>query len=140
MKIFQSKGIKFEEGFADVLMTYSKKTWGKSAAKFATTQEDRYQGTDLFVLETPIDVTLNFWHKRRTKRIGTLSFDGLKINFGLRFGNAFKTFPIPVLVIGVDCAVDMEDTNLWATLENLKTQAKNILDFGFDSYFAATEE
>ena len=136
---FEAGGHEFESGVVDVLSAFAKREWGSSAVKFSTTQQDRYEGTDLFVLGVPIDVTLAFDKKNKTRRLETLELDGVTIDLGIRFGNGKAQFKTPVLVIGAETALGITKTNMWITLEIIKSNILKILDLGMDKYFLAAE-
>lgn len=136
---FETGGFDFESKVVDVVSTFAKREWGIGAVKFSTVQQDRYEGTDIFVLKVPIDVTLAFEKKNRTRKLGELSLDGVTIDFGVRFGNNKATFKTPVLVIGADSALGITRSNMWIALETIKDNIQKILNTGMDAYFFAIE-
>ena len=136
---FEAGGHEFESGVVDVVSSYAKSEWGKSAVKFSTVQQDHHEGTDLFVLGVPIDITLAFEKKNKTRKLGVLTMDGIEIDFGVRFGNHKANFKIPVLVIGASSAIGITKSNMWLVLEIIKDNVQRILNVGMDEYFLATE-
>jgi len=136
---FETDGFDFEFRLVDVVSDFAKREWGIGAVKFSTVQQDRYEGTDLYVLKVPIDVTLAFDKKNRTRRLGLLTLDGVTIDFGIRFGNNKATFRTPVLVIGAESALGITRSNMWVVLDAIKNNVQKILDTGMDAYFLATE-
>jgi len=136
---FEAGGFDFESRMVDVVSAFAKREWGISAVQFSTVQQDRYEGTDLFVLKVPIDVTLAFDKKNRTRKMDSLTLDGITIDFGVRFGNSKATFRTPVLVIGAESALGITRSNMWVVLEAIKNNVQKILDTGMDAYFLATE-
>jgi len=71
---FETGGFDFESKVVDVVSTFAKREWGIGAVKFSTVQQDRYEGTDIFVLKVPIDVTLAFEKKEQNPQIGRAVF------------------------------------------------------------------
>lgn len=136
---FESGGFDFESQVVEVVSAFAKREWGAGAVKFSTVQQDRFEGTDLYVLKVPIDITLTFDKKNRTRRLGSLTLDGVTIDFGVRFGNNKATFRTPVLVIGAESAIGITKANMWVVLDAIKNNVQKILDTGMDSYFLATE-
>jgi hypothetical protein len=136
---FEAGGYEFESGVVDVVQAFASREWGAGAVKFSTTRQDRYEGTDLFVLGVPIDVTMDFERKNKTRRLGGLSVDGITIDFGVRFGNHRVNFNVPVLVIGAASAVGITKSNMWLVLDIIKENITEILNVGMDEYFVATE-
>ncbi|MCL1884457.1 MAG: hypothetical protein FWF81_12010 [Defluviitaleaceae bacterium] len=136
---FETGGLEFECGVVDVVSAFAKREWGNKAVKFSTTQQDRHEGTDFFVLGIPIDITLAFDKKNKTRKVGTLKMDGVTIDFGVRFGNNKAKFKTPVLVIGAEAAIGISKSNMWITLGIIKDNVQKILDMGMDKYFLATD-
>ena len=135
---FESAGHEFEDELIGTISSFSKKTWGPKAVRFSTLDQDRFEGTDLYVLDVPVDVTLHFEGKNRTKALQTQIIDGVTVSWGVRFGNGKATFKTPVLVIGAETAVGISKSNMWIALEIIKANIANILDKGMDLYFDAT--
>ena len=98
-----------------------------------------FEGTDIYLLGVPMDVTLAFGKKDKTRRLGNVSRDGVTVSFGVRFGNAKASFRMPVLVMGVEAAIEITKENMWITLDTLKTRIREILDLGMDEYLLATD-
>ena len=136
---FESGGFEFEADIVDIVSNFAKREWGATAVKFSTERQDRFEGTDLFVLDVPIDVTLAFSEKNKTRRLGNLSFDGVTIDFGLRMGNGRANFKTPVLVIGAETALGITKENMWVVLDTIKSNIFDILDIGMDKYLDAVE-
>jgi len=136
---FEASGYEFESELVDYFSTYAKREWGNKAVQFSTEQQDRYEGTDLFVLGIPIDVTLAFATKNKTRKLGRMEFDGVTIDFGIRFGNGKANFKTPVLVIGAETAIGITKNNMWVVLDIIKSNISKILDMGMDDYLLATE-
>jgi hypothetical protein len=137
---FESGGYEFESEIVDIVSTFARNEWGKNAVKFSTERQDRFEGTDLFVLGIPIDVTLAFEIKNKTRRLGEWSLNGVTVDFGIRFGNGKAHFKTPVLVIGAETAVGITKSNMWATLDTIKSNIHKILNAGMDEYLLATED
>jgi hypothetical protein len=137
---FDAGGHEFESGVVDIVSSFAKHEWGIGAVKFSTVQQDRHEGTDLFVLGIPIDITLAFEQKDKTRKLGALSFNGVTIDFGVRFGNRKAKFKIPVLVIGAETALGISMSNMWVALDTIKFNIHKILNVGMDKYLLATEE
>ena len=137
---FETGGHKFESGVVDAVSAFAEREWGINAVKFCTVHQDLYEGTDLFVLGIPIDVTLAFEKKNRTRSLGALTLDGVTIDFGLRFGNHKANFKIPVLVIGAETALGITINNMWVALNIIKSNIHEILNVGMDKYLIATED
>jgi hypothetical protein len=136
---FENGGYKFESEMVDILSDSAKHLWGDKSVKFSTKQQDRFEGTDLFVLGVPMDITLAFDKKNKTRRLGTISMDGITINFGVRFGNGKANFKTPVLVMGAEAASGITNNNMWVALDTIKSNIREILDVGMDKYLLATE-
>ena len=136
---FESGGHTFESEIVDIVSTFSKRIWGNNAIRFSTEYQDKYEGTDVFVLGVPIDVTIDFNKKNKTRRLGELALDGTTISFGVRFGNGKATFKTPVLVVGAETAVGITNGNMWIALDTIKSNIQEILNTGMDNYFLATE-
>ena len=136
---FEAGGLEFESEMVDIVSSFAKREWGIGAVKFSTAQQDRFEGTDLFVLGVPIDVTLAFAKKNRTRKLGALAINGVTIDFGVRYGNHKSTFKMPVLVIGAESAVGITKSNMWVALDTIKTNIQKILNQGMDEYFLETE-
>ena len=136
---FDTDGFEFESEIVDIVSRFAKRAWGNDTIKFATTQQDRYEGTDLFVLGIPTDFTLAFADKNKTRKLGDMVLDGVTVDFGVRFGNGKSVFQTPVLVMGVKTALGITRTNMWVALEAIKSNIQEILDTGMDKYFDATE-
>ena len=66
---FEAGDHEFESEVVDVVSTFAKREWGASSVQFSTANQDRYEGTDLFVLGIPTDITLAF-----EKRTGCVSW------------------------------------------------------------------
>lgn len=137
---FESGGYEFESEIVDIMSAFAKSEWGKNAVKFSTERQDRFEGTDLFVLGIPIDVTLAFEIKNKTRRLGEWSLNGVTVDFGIRFGNGKSDFKTPVLVIGAETAIGITKSNVWAVLDTIKSNIHDILGIGMDKYLLATEE
>jgi len=137
---FEAGGREFESDVADLVSSFAKAKWGIGAVKFSTIQQDRYEGTDLYVLGIPIDFTLAFEKKDRTRKLGVMSLDGMTIEFGIRFGNGKATFKTPVLVIGADSTIGITLNNMWLALYNIKSNLQEILNVGMDKYLVVTEK
>ena len=135
---FEAGGHEFESDVVEVISAFAESAWGASAVKFSTMQQDRYEGTDLYVLGIPIDITMAFEKKNKTKRLETLVLDGVTINLGIRFGNGKANFDTPVLVIGAATALGITKANMWYALDVIKTNLLKILDLGMDKYLLAT--
>ena len=135
---FEADGHEFESGIVDILSLFAKREWGTAAVRFSTGYQDRYEGTDLFVLGVPVDVTLAFDRKNRTRKLGTINLDGVTIGFGIRFGNGKAGFKKPVLVIGAETAVGINKGNMWVALDTIKSNIHEILNVGMDKYLLAT--
>jgi hypothetical protein len=133
---YESTGHEFEGEVISILSAFARAEWGKDAVQFATEKQDKHEGTDLFILKTPIDVTLDFEQKNRMRKLGNIKLDGITIEFGIRFGNSKANFKTPVLVIGATSAVEITKSNMWYTLDVIKSHVRNILDVGMDKYFA----
>ena len=136
---FEAGGFEFETELVDYFTMYAKREWGNSAVRFSTERQDRYEGTDLFVLGIPIDFTLAFAAKNKTRKLDTMKLDGVTIAFGIRFGNGKAAFKTPVLVIGAETAIGITKSNMWVTLDIIKSNIPKILDKGMDDYLLATE-
>jgi hypothetical protein len=136
---FEADGHEFESGVVDIVSSFAKREWGIGAVKFSTMQQDRYEGTDVFVLGVPIDITLDFEKKNKTRRLGALTLNGVTIDFGVRIGNGKAIFKMPVLVIGAETAVGITRSNMWVVLDTIKSHVQEILNKGMDEYFLATE-
>jgi hypothetical protein len=136
---FEAGGLEFESEIVDIVSSFAKREWGIGAVKFSTVLQDRYEGTDIFILGVPIDVTLAFSRKNKTRRLGELMLDGVTVDFGVRFGNHKANFKTPVLVIGAGTAIGITKNNMWVALETIKANVQEILNTGMDGYFLATE-
>lgn len=138
---FETTGLEFETEIIDKISLFSLKEWGVGAFKMSTLAEDRFEGADCFVLGIPIDITLAYEQKKRMKRLNCqLIFDGITVEFGVRFGNSQVQFDTPVLVIGVGSSLGVNKGNMWYALDMIKTNLKQILDTGMDAYFEATTQ
>ena len=136
---FEAGGHDFESGITDIISLFAQREWGTTAFRFSTERQDRYEGTDLFVLGIPIDVTLAFDRKKSTNRLETINLDGVTIDFGIRFGNDKAGFKTPVLVIGAETAAGINRNNMWVVLDTIKSNIHEILNVGMDKYLDATE-
>ena len=134
-----SCGMEFESILLDTMYSFARKEWGISSVKFSTERQDKFEGTDITLLGVPIDITLAFDKKKKTRNLGNVNKDGVTISFGVRFGNAKANFSMPVLVIGAETAFETTKENMWVMLDTIKTHIKEILDIGMDKYFLATE-
>lgn len=85
------------------------------AYRESTEEEDCYFGTDCFIGDIPIDITLNA-DKNRTKFIKKHMLEGVTVNVLKRYGNAFHTFEKPVLVFHFEL---YGETNRFAICEYL---------------------
>ena len=132
---FEASGHEFESDVVEVVSSFAEREWGIGSVKSSTVQQDRYEGTDLYVLGVPIDITLAFEKKSNTRRLGTLLLDGVTIELGVRFGNHRANFKMPVLVIGAETATGITKSNMWLVLEIIKTNVQEILNTGMDQYF-----
>jgi len=135
----ETGGQEFESEVVGILSDFAKREWGISAVKFSSEQQDRFEGTDVYVLGVPIDVTLDFERKNKTRRLQSLELDGVTIDLGVRFGNGRANFDTPVLVIGAESALGINKGNMWYALDVIKSNILNILDLGMDGYFQAAE-
>ena len=136
---FDADGYEFEDKIVDIVSVFAKRSWGNKAVKFSTTQQDRYEGTDLFVLGIPTDITLTFATKNKTRNLGRLVLDGVTVDFGIRFGNGKAMFQTPVLVIGAKRADGISKKNMWVVLDTIKTYVHEILDTGMGKYYDAVD-
>jgi len=136
---FESGGYEFESGVVGVVSAFAKREWGNDAVKYSTVQQDRYEGTDLFVLGVPIDITLAFEKKNKTRRLETLELEGVTIDLGIRYGNGKAKFKTPVLVIGAETALGITKRNMWYVLDVIKSNVLKILNLGMDKYLLAAE-
>lgn len=137
---FETGSREFEYGIVDVVSTFAEREWGTGAVKISTAHQDRYEGTDLYVLGVPIDVTLAFDRKNKTRKLGAINLDGITIDFGIRFGNRKANFKIPVLVIGAETSLGITLNNMWVVLDIIKSNIQEILNIGMDKYLLATED
>jgi len=87
----------------------------------------------------PIDFTLAFDKKNKTRRLGSMEFDGVTIDFGIRFGNGKSNFQTPVLVIGAETVLGITKNNMYIALDTIKSNIFTILNQGMDDYFLAAE-
>jgi len=136
---FESSGYEFESEMADFITSFARKEWGDAAVKFSTELQDRHEGADIFLLGIPVDITLNFARKNKTKWLETLVLEGANINLGIRYGNGKVKFENPVLVIGAETALGITMQNMWVTLDIIKSNILRILDLGMDRYFQVVE-
>jgi len=136
---FETIGYEFETGMVDVVSSFAKKEWGIGAVKFNAVRQDHYESTDMFVLGIPIDVTLAFEKKSKTRRLGSLMLDGVTIEYGVRFGNSKAAFNVPVLVIGAATAIGITKSNVWHVMNTIKSYLHEILDTSMDHYLLATQ-
>lgn len=67
----------------------------------STEEEDRYQGTDCFIYDIPIDVTLRDG-KNNSKFIDRFVLDGIAVNISKRRRNRHHRFIKEVLVIQIE--------------------------------------
>jgi hypothetical protein len=133
---FETGGHAFESEIVDIVSAFAQRIWGAKAVKFSSQRQDRFEGTDMYVLGVPMDVTLAFDKKVRTRKLGELPLDGVTISFGVRFGNGRVSFKTPVLVVGAD---GITNGNMWLTMDIIKANIQEILDTGMDNYFLAIE-
>jgi len=134
-----SLGIEFETDMVEVISSFAKKTWGTSSVKFTTTKQDRYEGTDLFVLGIPVDITTAYKTKKRMKHLKKIVRNGMVFELGLRYGNEYCTFKTPVLVIGVKTEYcEITKANSWCVLGDIKANIEEVLNIGMDKYLWAT--
>ena len=133
-----SLGNEFESELIHIASTYARKTWGVGSIKLSSARQDRFEGTDLFVLGIPVDVTLAFSRKNRTRKLGVLNFDGVTVEFGIRFGNGKVKFQTPVLVIGAETTTGITKSNMWVVVDAIRSRIGEILDQSMDQYLLAT--
>ncbi len=81
-----------------------------SLYRASTREEDLYYGTDLFIGDTPIDITLDA-DKNNVKFIKKIILEGLTVNVLIRYGNGFESFDKPVLVFHLE-TYDLRDRML----------------------------
>ena len=136
---FEAGGYEFESEMIDIVSTFANKLWGDGSVKFSTTQQDRYEGTDLFVLGIPTDITFAFDEKNKTRKLGELNLDGVTVDYGIRFGNGKVKFKTPVLVIGAKTALGISKSNMWYTLGTIKEHLLEILETVMDGYLDEAE-
>ena len=136
---FESSGYEFESYLSEFITLFARREWGSSAVKFSTDRQDRFEGTDIFVLGIPVDITLDFARKNKTRLLGSLELDGVTIDLGIRFGNGRADFKTPVLVIGAESACGITKQNMWVTLDTIKSNILNILDLAMDKYLQVAE-
>jgi len=136
---FEAGGHEFESEVVDVVSAYARRAWGESSVQFSTANQDRYEGTDLFVLGIPADITLAFAKKNRMHNLGHLTLGGVTVDFGLRLGNGKAEFETPVLVIGAKRADGITKCNMWVVLDTIKTYVCEILDAGMGRYYDAID-
>ena len=136
---FETGGQGFELEMADIVSLHARREWGAKAVRFGTQYQDKFEGTDFFVLGVPIDVTLAFEKKNKTRKLGSMNLDGLTIDFGIRFGNRKANFKTPVLVIGAHTAIGITMNNMWIALDTIKRNIHEILNIGMDKYFLETD-
>ncbi|MBQ9987376.1 hypothetical protein [Oceanobacillus profundus] len=67
----------------------------------STEEEDFYYGTDCFIGDVPVDVTLSD-SKNYVKYVKKYMLEGVTIHVLRRYGNAHHKFPRPVLVFHFD--------------------------------------
>ena len=46
---------------------------------------------------------------------------------------------MPVLVVGVEAAIEITKENMWIALDTLRTHVREILNTGMDKYLLATD-
>ena len=135
-----TSGEKLEEMLMDEISRFAIKNWGKGAFKFSAIKQDRLDGVDFFVLGVPVDVTLNYNRKNRMRKLDiSLSFEGISVDFGIRFGNGKAQFKTPVLVIGIDSALRLTHSNMAGEIGLLRDGLDQILNSGMDAYFDACD-
>jgi len=134
---FANTGGELEESFVDIVCVFAKSEWGNDTVKLCTVRQDRFEGTDLYVLGVPIDITMAYSRKNKMKELSYRVYEGVTIDFGLRIGNGKVTFETPVLVIGIETALGICKHNLGVVMETIKTHISDILNVGMDEYFQA---
>jgi len=134
---FERGGHDFESSMVEVIHQYARSAWGKGAITASTMKQDQFEGTDIFVLGVPVDITLAYEQKRQTRKLAQMSFDGITVEFGLRRGNGKSIFKTPVLVIGIEAAAGISYSNMQAVLGTIKHRIGDVINAGMDEYFGA---
>lgn len=130
-------GKDFESRFADTLTEYARKN--HSSLQFWTdTETDRYEGTDFTLDGIRNDVTVDFISKDNTELLDSkwLAWAGVRVNYGVRRGNRWTEFTVPVLVIGFDF-VDSRPRAIDFFFEQLESHIDEIINDGADLYLDA---
>lgn len=115
-----STGLYVESYFLDMMEDYYYGLFRKSSQ-----QEDLFEGTDFFVGEVPVDVTINSG-KNFSKHLDTFVLDGITLNVLKRYGNGSAKFKRPTLVLQIE-SYDLRDRMLLCELveENI---TKELID------------
>lgn len=133
---FENSGISFESEVTEVIGTICEQSWGKTSFRYSSTKEDRYKGTDFWVLGVPVDVTLDIDRSSHTTLCkNEVEFDLGSFVFGVRTGNNYGTFEQPVLVIGVKSNLYISIKNYIDVVGFMKPKLKEVLEMGMDEYW-----
>jgi len=120
----------FKEETGDIMFQYVQKTWGSGYLKRST-----MKGVDHSLCNVPMEWTANFREKNPT----TLTYEGMTVLFGVRWGRNREAVNTPVLVIGVESCWGASRFANNFTLNGLKAKINEIIEAGMDVYFNATE-
>lgn len=137
-----SLGIEFESEFVSKCTHFSMRHLGKNLVTVATRRQDLHEGTDFIFDGVRIDPTMNFAGKDNTLqfRNSTLNLvlktlNGnvtIKVDYGIRTGNAVAKFNEPVLVIGFSTSEIVDEWN--HVMKVLDRHIGTILDKGISLY------
>lgn len=142
-------GIEFEDAITPHVLNAAKKIWGGKSRK-ATKTEDHHEGTDFFIGDLRMDITMN------SEKNNTVWYDlpyvienencyDINVKFGVRTGNGVgknkRTFKEPVLVICFETTINRNSNSIDHIADNiLPNHMQQILERGEDAYYEIIDE
>ena len=112
-----SFGDQFEDEMCERFEVACNREWGDGTIKRPTGRQDALEGTDLFIDEVRVDITLNSEKKGDIKVASKiLDFGFAKVRFGIRSGNGVKKFDQKVVVMHFDVNLNRGEISTFAKM------------------------
>jgi len=132
-----SYGLKFEQRILNLIETTVPMILGGKSFRYATDIEDTFQGTDCFVTDIPIDITLAMNEKDFMVHSGIKKqFNEFLVSYGVRCRTKKFPFTKPVLVIGfgIVTGIFINEENVEKLILQISPRIGEIIHLGLSWY------
>lgn len=133
-----SKGQLFEDEFCEKFVTSG--THGVTVRK-ADIVEDLFEGTDLWMDEVRVDVTMNEQKQGTIKFYGKEELKDVTVHFGIRTDNGQYELPEPVVVLYFETRIEINKRQAGNIPKNFcSAEVQAIVNGVFDTYYGYMDE